>query len=442
MPVSIAIVGAGPAGFYTAQALLRTELDCRIDIIERLPTPFGLVRAGVAPDHQRTKQVTRAYEKTALDPNVNYYGNVEIGGGISLFELRRFYDAVVLTTGAPNDRPLDIPGNDLAGVYGAAEFVGWYNGHPNFRHLDPDLHTPGVAVIGNGNVALDIARVLAKTPDEMAVADMPPHATDLIHAAPITDIHVVGRRGPAESKFSNAELCEMGNLADGLPVIDPALLPEAIDASIPERERRVAEKNLATFRVMSGLVPTGQRKRVHFLFHAQPVEILGRDRVSGVRFERTRVVDGAAVGTGDFFEIPCGAVVVAIGYQMDSLDGLPIDRRSGTVINRGGRAGKGLFVAGWAKRGSNGVIGSNKADGDVVARHICEDTPISRKPGRIALERALTAAGVRWVSYGEWKEIDAVEVAAAPQGAPRRKLTHIDDMLTVLDGNPAAKAAR
>ena len=442
MPVSIAIIGAGPAGFYTAQALIRTDLDCQIDIIERLPTPFGLVRAGVAPDHQRTKQVTRAYEKTALDPSVNYYGNVEIGRDVSLFELRRFYDAVVLTTGAPLDKPLEIPGSGLAGVYGAAEFVGWYNGHPNFRQLNPDLHTSGVAVIGNGNVALDIARVLAKTPGEMAVADIPSYASDLIHEAPITDIYVIGRRGPVESKFSNAELCEMGNLADGLPVIDPAQLPDAVDPSIPERERRIGEKNLATFRVMAGIEPAGQRKRVHFLFHAQPVKILGRKRVNGLRLERTRVVDGGAVGTGEFFEIPCGAVAAAIGYRMDSLHGLPIDRRSGTVINRGGRAGKGLYVAGWAKRGSNGVIGSNKADGDVVAQQICEDRPFGRKPGRVPLERALAEAGVRWVSYGEWMEIDAVEVAAAPEGAPRRKLTRIEDMLTVLDGAPAAKAVR
>ena len=442
MPVSIAIIGAGPAGFYTAQALIRAELECQIDIIERLPTPFGLVRAGVAPDHQRTKQVTRAYEKTALDPSVNYYGNVEIGRDISLFELRRFYDAVVLTTGAPLDKPLEIPGSDLAGVYGAAEFVSWYNGHPNFRHLNPDLNTPGVAVIGNGNVALDIARVLAKTPEEMAVADIPPYATDLIHGAPITDIHVIGRRGPAESKFSNAELCEMGNLADGLPVIDPAQLPEEVDPSIPDRERRIAEKNLATFRVMSGLVAAGQRKRVHFRFNAQPVEILGRKRVSGLRLERTHIVHGAAIGTGEFFEISCGAVAAAIGYRMDSLQGLPIDRRSGTVINRDGRAGKGLYVAGWAKRGSNGVIGSNKHDGDVVARQICEDISVGRKQGRLSLERALAEAGVRWVSYGEWQEIDAVEVAAAPQGAPRRKLTQIEDMLTVLDGERKVKAVR
>ena len=275
--------------------------------------------------------------------------------------------------------------------------------------------------------------MLVKTPAEMAAADLPAHAARKIEAAPITDVYLIGRRGPAESKFTTAELREMGTLSDCAPVIDAAQIPEAAPASLEEKERRRCEKNLTAFRGFSALSMNGARKRLHFVFHARPVEILGVERVAGLRLERTRIEDGAVIGTGTFFEIPCGVVLAAIGYHTGMIDGIPIDQRNGTVGNRNGRAGRGLYVVGWARRGAQGVIGSNKADGDLIAGHIDDDFPMGRKPGRAAFEKWLGGQGVRWVSFAGWKEIDAAEIAAAPDGAPRSKLVRVEDMLAAAE---------
>jgi ferredoxin--NADP+ reductase len=245
MPVSVAIVGSGPAGFYTAEALLQGSGDVRIDIIERLPTPFGLIRAGVAPDHQTTKMVARKFETTALREIVHYYGNVEIGRDVHLNELRDMYDAVVLAVGSPKDRPLGIPGEGKRGVYGSGAFVGWYNGHPDFRDLDPDLDTPAAVVIGAGNVALDVARVLVKSESEMAVSDLTDYAAEAIRPSAISDVYVLGRRGPAEAKFTNVELREMGRLESAVPQVDPGQIPVRV-GDLDGRDRRLAEKNLNT----------------------------------------------------------------------------------------------------------------------------------------------------------------------------------------------------
>jgi ferredoxin--NADP+ reductase len=432
MPVQVAIVGAGPSGFYAAAALLQSNENCHVDIIEALPTPFGLIRAGVAPDHQSTKGVSRAFARTAQAPQVSFFGNVVLGRDISLDELRGLYDAVVLATGSPLDRPLGIPGGEAAGVYGAAAFVGWYNGHPDFYDLAPDLNTPAVAVIGNGNVAIDVARVLAKTPAEMASSDLADHSAAVIHASPIQDIYLIGRRGPVEAKFTNKELSEMGELADCVPLVDPAQLPAEVAGDMSDRDRRQREKNLATLRNFSGHKPGEKRKRVHFLFNAKPVEVLGDGRVSGLRLERTRVVDGRAVGTGETFDIPCGVVIPAIGYRMPPLAGVPIDERAGTVANRDGRVEPGLYAVGWAKRGPVGVIGTNKADGDQVAQQIAEDVTGGTRPGRAGLREILAQRGVRPVTFADWLRIEAAEVAAAPPGAPRRKLIRIKDMLAIV----------
>ncbi|MBM3540671.1 MAG: hypothetical protein FJX51_01365, partial [Alphaproteobacteria bacterium] len=248
MTLSVAIVGSGPSGFYTAAALLEQGVDCAIDIIDRLPTPYGLIRGGVAPDHQTTKRVMRAYERTALDPKVRFYGNVNVGTDVSLDALRAMYDAVVLAVGAPFDRPLGIPGEDKKGVFGSAAFVGWYNGHPDFRDLNPDLNTKAAVVIGNGNVAIDIARVLVKTKAEMATTDLPDYAEAAIRNSPITDVYMVGRRGPVEAKFTNVELREMGELEDCHPVLDGTQLPEQVTGEMSDRDRRLREKNMATLR--------------------------------------------------------------------------------------------------------------------------------------------------------------------------------------------------
>jgi len=436
MPVQVAIVGAGPSGFYAAAALLQASDDARIDLIEALPTPFGLIRAGVAPDHQSTKGVMRAFARTAQAPRVGFYGNVVLGRDVALDELRGLYDAVVLATGAPRDRPLGIPGADKPGVYGAAAFVGWYNGHPDFCDLDPDLNTRAVAVIGNGNVAIDVARVLVKTPAEMAASDLAQNAAAAIHAAPIENVYLIGRRGPVEAKFTNKELSEMGELADCVPVVDPAQLPAEVAGTMSDRDRRLREKNLATLRAFARRQPDEKRKRVRFVFCAKPVEVLNGARVRGLRLERTHVDGGRAEGTGEIFDIPCGVVISAIGYRMPPLAGVPVDEAGGIVANQDGRVAPGLYAVGWAKRGPVGVIGTNKADGDLVARQIAEDIAPAGRPGGQALEALLRGRGVRWVTFADWRRIEAAEVAAAPPGAPRRKLIRIKDMIEVLDRSP------
>jgi ferredoxin--NADP+ reductase len=437
-PITVAIVGAGPSGFYAAAALIKLGLECWIDVIEALPTPFGLIRGGVAPDHQSTKAVSKAFARTARDPHVRYYGNVEVGRDLSLDELRGMYDAVVLAVGAPLDRGLGIPGGEKPGSHGAAAFVGWYNGHPDFRDLDPDLDTAAVAVIGNGNVAIDVARVLVKTPAEMASSDLADHAAEAIRAAPITDVYVIGRRGPVEGKFTNKELSELGDLEDCVALADAAQLPEAVTGDMSDRDRRLREKNLATLRQFAARDPSEKRRRLHFVFCAKPVEVLGAERVEGLRLERTRVEDGRAVGTGEVFEISCGLIVSAIGYRMRPIAGAPIDESGGHVANDDGRVAEGLYAVGWARRGPTGVIGTNKADGDAVAEHIRDDVAQGRRPGRDALEAVLADRGVQWVGFADWERIDAAETAAAPPGAPRRKLVRVEDMLAVLGRDAAA----
>lgn len=435
MPVSVAIVGSGPAGFYTADALLKSGADVTIDIIERLPSPYGLIRFGVAPDHAKTKNVQRTYERIASNEQVRYFGNVEIGRDVSIAELRDIYDAVVLATGAPVDRPLGIPGAEKAGVLGVAAFVGWYNGHPDFRDLDPPLDTEAAVVVGVGNVAVDVARVLTKTPAEMAATDLCDHAAEAIHASPIRDVYMAGRRGPGQAKFSNVELREMGQLDDCAPVIDATVIPDGAPDGVSDRDARLIERNLNTLRDFAGIDPGDRGKRVHFLFYANPAEILGGDRVEGVRFERTRVDEsGRAVGTGETFDIACGLVIPAIGYHAAPIEGVPFDERSGVAVNDEGRIDDGFFCVGWLKRGPSGVIGSNKPDGDRAAELIVDSIPPGRKPGRPAFEVLIAEKGLRHVTLSDWQRIDAAEVAAAPEGAPRRKFARVEDMLAVLDG--------
>ena len=452
MTLSVAIVGSGPAGFYTADALLKADAACRVDIIDRLPTPYGLIRFGVAPDHEKTKNVMRGFARTAADDRVNFYGDVDVGDALSLDELRGMYDAVVLAVGAAHDRRLGIPGEDKAGVVGSASFVNWYNAHPDFVDRTPDLDTSSVVIIGAGNVAIDVARVLVKTPAEMAATDLPAYAAAPIHGAPIGDVYMVARRGPVEAKFTNVELREMGRLEACVPQVAAADLPESVTGEMSPRDRRVREKNLETLRSFAERQADEMPKRVHFVFFASPVEILGGERAEAVRFERTRVEGGRAVGTGEHFEIPCGLVVAAVGYLSMPVDGAPFDHRNGVVVNDEGRVEPGLYAVGWIKRGPTGVIGTNKPDGRGAAEQILADLgegggesggegggkPGGGKPGRDALEALLRARGRRWVDFEDWRRIEAAEIAAAAEGAPRRKLYRREDMLAVLDERRAA----
>ena len=440
MAISIAIIGAGPAGFYTAEALLDLIPDAHIDIIERLPTPFGLIRAGVAPDHQTTKKVARRFQQTALRELIQYYGNVEVGRDVTIDELRDMYDAVILAVGAPADRSLGIPGEDKTGVHGSTAFVGWYNGHPDYRGLKPGLDTETAVVVGNGNVALDIARVLVKSRPEMAISDLPDYAADAIHASPIADVYVLGRRGPAEAKFTNVELREMGRLEQCAPLVEPPLL-EPSSETLSDRDRRLSEKNLATFREFIDAADGTKPKRVHFRFFTAPVEIVGEDRVEGIRVEKTRVENGRTVGTGETTVIPCGLVVVAIGYRALPFDGIPFDTARGLIPNDDGRIAEGLYAVGWAKRGPTGIIASNRPDGVNCAEQILEDIPKGAKPGREWLRRTLSKRRVRAVSFDDWLEIDAAETGSAIGPAPRRKFTTFAEMLAVIDQNRKRKLA-
>lgn len=435
MPIAVAIVGAGPAGFYAAEALLETLADVRIDIIERLATPFGLIRAGVAPDHQSTKLVSRRFEQTALQDVVHFYGNVDVGEAVTLDELRRFYDAVVLAVGAGVDRPLGIPDAHLPGVYGSALFVGWYNGHPDFRDLQPRLGAGAAVVIGNGNVALDVARVLVKSPEEMATSDLPDYAAAAIRASGIADVYIVGRRSAADARFTSAELREIGHLAECEPVLDAADLAVPVVAG-DGRDRRLHEKNLAILREFAAAPCGAKAKRLHFRFGLAPVAIEGDEAVEAVIFERTRSEGGGVIGTGSFERIACGLVVTAIGYRASALAGIPFDRGRGLYLNDNGRVVPGVYAVGWAKRGPVGVIGSNRPDGALCASQIAADTAASgaraAKPGRAALERILAERGARSITFEDWQKIDAAEVAGARRPSPRRKLTTLGEMLSVL----------
>jgi NADPH-dependent glutamate synthase beta subunit-like oxidoreductase len=432
LTISVAIIGTGPAGFYTADALIKKGVDCTIDLIDRLPTPYGLIRFGVAPDHQTTKKVSRTFEKTALSEHCHFFGNVEVGRDVSLVELREMYDAVVLAVGAGHDRLIGIPGEDKKGVIGSATFVGWYNAHPDLRNLDPDLSSGNVVVIGNGNVAIDIARVLVKTREEMADSDLPEYATAAIETSPITDVYMLGRRGPIEAKFTNVELREMGELKNAVPLVDPAQLPDEVGDLDNSRDQRLKEKNLATLKEFTKFKAADAPKHVHFGFYANPVEILGGDRVEGLRLEKTKVDGGRAVGTGEFFEIACGLVIPAVGYRSLPVADVPFDDKNFVVVHDDGRVGPGLYAVGWIKRGPSGVISTNRPDGATAAIHIAKDCGEGGKPGRTALGPHLAERGVRVVTFDDWKKIESAEIAAAPGAAPRRKFETLTEMLDVL----------
>lgn len=439
MPRRIAIIGSGPAGFYAAQAAIDKMEDATVDLIERLPSPFGLIRAGVAPDHQSTKQVQRKFEKTAADPRVSLFGNVEVGRDVTVAELREMYDAVIIATGAPTDRLLGIPGSDLPGVFGAQAFVSWYNAHPDFADLEPNLNVGAAAVVGNGNVALDIARLLARSEGGRARTDMPEHVRRAMDVSPIKNVHVLGRRGPAEAKFTNVELREMLDLTEGVPLIDPATLPDKVPASLDGREQRLAQRNLDTFRQFLDVDQSKAKRHVHFDFYRRPVEVLGSEHVEGIRVEVTTVDEsGKASGTGEMIDIPCGLVIAAIGYRGEAIDGVPFDEERGLIPNEDARVEPGLYAVGWIMRGPSGVISSSRPDGIAAAERIEEDVPADTgKPGGKALKNLLNDRDVFVVGFDEWKMLDAAELENASHPAPRLKFVRTGDMLQHLKDNSA-----
>jgi ferredoxin--NADP+ reductase len=425
----VAVVGSGPAGYYTVEGLLdRLGSHVSIDVIDRLPTPYGLIRAGVAPDHQSIKNVVRRYEATHSTGDVSFVGHLMVGRDVSIAELMQMYDAVVLATGAPSDRPLGIPGDDLPGVQGSARFVGWYNSHPDFAEHDPLLDTPGVAVIGNGNVALDVARVLAKTSAEMAASDLASHAARHIHAARLTDISIIGRRGPYQASFTTKELGEFGELHEAVPVVDPADLPDAAgDAALEPGLRKV----VGHLRSFAGRDPGSKPRRIWLRFLWRPVQVLGTTRVTGLRLERNRLEGDKAVGTGEMMDLPCGLVVSAIGYRTEPIPGVPFDAAGGRFANQEGQIDPRLYCVGWAKRGPSGTIGTNRPDGFAVAERIAREVVAGNRAGRSGLYALIRQRGLTTVDFAGWKRIEAAEIAAASGPSPRAKFAQVDPMLSV-----------
>ena len=402
---SVVIIGSGPSGFYTAESITK-KLNSNIDIIDRLPTPFGLIRGGVAPDHQTTKRISLAYSKTAKKEQINFFGNIEIGKDISIDELREIYDVVVLAIGSEIDNKLEIKGNNLKGVYGSAEIVGWYNGHPDYVDLEPNLNTENVVVIGNGNVAIDIVRVLSKTPEEMLDSDIPEYALNSIDKSPIKNLYIVGRRGPIEAKFTNVELREMGNLKNCLPVVNIDL-PDNLVGNYSERDQRLIEKNLEPLRSFVSLKKENKEKKINFNFFQKPIEIIGNDKVEIIKFEKTNLEDGKLKDTGEITEIKCGLVVTAIGYKPKNIPGLKISE--GVVENNEGRIDKGFYASGWIRRGPTGVIGTNKADGELIANLISKEFKNQNKNGRNALIKIIKNKNLEVTSFEDWEKIDSYE---------------------------------
>lgn len=424
----IAVIGSGPAGYYTAEACQKQfGEDVRVDIIDRMPVPFGLIRSGVAPDHQSIKTVSRRYEAVALTDNVRFVGNVTLGKDLSLDELMGLYDAVVLATGAPSDRALEVPGAHLPGVTGSAAFVGWYNGHPDHAALAPPLGGPGAVVIGNGNVALDVARILAKSRGEFAGSDIVTPALDALVNSGIDTITILGRRGPHQIAMTPKELGELAKLQRAAPVVDAADFPPLLDDAMLEPGHRKAVAHLRAF----AAAPVDKPVHIIFDFFAMPTRIEGDGRVERVVVERTRLDSrGAAVGTGESYTIPASLVVSCIGYRTPRIEGVPYDDRAGRFANDDGRVLPGLYAVGWARRGPTGTIGTNRPDGFAIAEKIAADLPgNSGKPGRPALDSLLAARGVDVVTFRDWLKIDAAEIAAARIGAPREKFTRVPDML-------------
>jgi len=452
-PLRVAIVGSGPAGFYAAGQLLKCkshpDLCVQVDMFDRLPTPWGLVRGGVAPDHPNIKAVSRVYEKTAAHPEFRFYGNVEYGVDLSHADLVERYHALVFAVGAQTDRRLGIPGEDLPGSWAATEFVAWYNGNPDYRELEFDLSHERAVVIGNGNVATDVTRMLALTRDELATTDVADHALEPLAESKVREIVVLGRRGPAQAAFTNPELLELGEMSDADVLVDPRdveLDPLSRAFIESDTATTTAKKNVEILRGYAAREPSGKPRRIVLRFLVSPVEILGYDRVEGIRICRNELVEdesGAlrARRTEATEELECGLVFRSIGYRGMPLEGLPFDERRGVVPNDCGRilVGdaplRGEYAVGWIKRGATGIIGTNKRDAQETTDLLLEDLDAGRlldpaDPDRDSLEALVAERTADLVTYAGWEAIDRAEKAAGePHGRPRVKLCSFEELL-------------
>jgi len=467
-PIRIAVIGSGPAGFYAAGHLLKDgagghSIDFEVDMLERLPTPWGLVRSGVAPDHPKIKSVTRVYEKTAAHPRFRFFGNVAFGEHVSREELLAHYHAIVYATGTPVDRPLGIPGEELPGSHAATEFVGWYNGHPDHTDLEVDLRAAERAVvIGNGNVAIDVARMLVLAPSELAPTDTADHALEVLADSRVSEVVIVGRRGPAQAAFTNPELLELGELADADVIVDPAELERALAVHDAGAEQNItARRNVEILRSYAERPPAGRAKRIVLRFLLSPVALIPDDsgHLGAVELAHNELVadqtDPAhpqlrARATGERETIAAGLAFRAIGYRGVALPGVPLDARRGVIPNDRGRVLgapgdtlRGEYVVGWIKRGPSGVIGTNKKDAQETVDAILADAVpggdglnVPSSPDADAVERLLRERQPELVTYDGWASIDRRErTLGESSGRPRVKLTRIEEMLRVAAGD-------
>lgn len=452
-PLRVAIIGAGPAGFYAAESLLkRADLTVTIDFLNRFPTPFGLVRDGVAPDHQSIKNVIKVFDKILADPRVRFFGNVTYGVDIHHEELKEHYDQVIFAVGAQADRRMGIPGEDLPNSFPATAFVGWYNGHPDYHDLPLDLDVERAVVVGNGNVAMDVTRILVTSPEELAKTDIADHALVRLHASKVREVVLLGRRGAAQAAFTTPEVKEFGKLPGVDVVVDPANI--ALDPHSEQElaEDRTAAANLEVLREYATRTEHTQPRRITMRFLASPKEILSENgRITGVLIEHNELVvdpNGGqrAKGTGQFEVIPCGLVLRSIGYKSVPIVGVPFDNATATFSNIAGRlthpnTGEtytGEYVVGWAKRGPTGLIGNNKPDSVATVESMLADLPelpgiddAHRDPDRIV--QLLRSRNVDIVTTPDWKKLDAFEMGLGKeQGRPRVKATTVEEMMAAI----------
>ncbi len=450
-PLRVAIIGAGPSGFYAAGALLQQKnVVVALDLFDRLPTPYGLVRYGVAPDHQKIKAVTKLYDRIATDPRLRFFGNVQFGRNLTLADLRYYYDQIVYAVGTEADRHLNIPGESLCGSLSATEFVAWYNGHPDFVDLKLDLSGQSAVVVGVGNVAMDVARILARSVAELKGTDIADYALDQLATSQVRDIYVLARRGPAQVKFTPAEIKELGELAAADIIVDPDELElDPISAAEVANDSE-ARKNIAHLQAYAARSLTGKPRRIHFRFLVSPVAISGPDgHVTAVRIEKNHLLADAAgtlnaQGTGQFETLPAGLILRSVGYKGSPLADVPYEPRTGTIPNEQGRVKNpatatvvpGEYVVGWAKRGPTGVIGTNRPDAIETVQRMLEDVPLltpASEPDPTAMDRLLAARKLPFVTIEDWRVIDSIEVAkGTAQGKPRVKFTRVQEILDVL----------
>lgn len=449
-PLRVAIIGAGPSGFYAADALFRSDLNVKVDAFDRLPTPYGLLRGGVAPDHQKMKSVGAYYDRVATknSESFSFIGNVNVGVDITIDELKSFYDALVFTYGSESDKKTGLPGEDLPGVHGAREFVAWYNGHPDYQDLDFDLSQEVVAIIGQGNVAIDVARILAKNTKELSTSDITDKALKALEKSNIKEIHIIGRRGPVQSAFTELEIREFGELEDSNIIINEADL-KLNDANREEMEQsNKAKKNYNALVDLSKEPKEGKKKKVFVQYFKYPKEMVGDTRVTALRADEVEL-DGEAFNqkatkTGKEFEVAAGLVFRSIGYKGTSLPGIPFDEDRGVIPNEKGRVqnldgspAPGLYTAGWIKRGPSGVLGTNKPCSKETIDCLLEDvtslTPCET-PSTDAVLELLASRDVRVISFQDWKVIESLENEKGQAiGKPREKFVTRNEIFTALD---------